>query len=314
MTSADPGRWHVRLVVNPASSAVNDKVRDVTRNALAGFDLTEVETAHRDHATELSREAADEGVDVVVVLGGDGTVNEAANGLLDSGTALAALPGGSTNVFARTIGLAPKPPAAAVQLADAMARRSTRRIGTGTANGRAFLFHAGMGFDAAVVAQVERHSSLKRKIGQAIFVYAAFATWFRHYDHRRPQFALELPDGTQVDDGYFTICLLTNPYTFLGPRPLNVAPGADGEGGLTAVTLRTLRVRSLLGVVGRALGSGEAVARHPDTDVRPDLPALTIRAYDRVALQVDGDYLGEVTEVELRHRPDRLTIVVPAAT
>jgi diacylglycerol kinase family enzyme len=311
MSVGVPTPWRVRLIVNPASSAVTNRVRDVTRHALASFDLTEVETARRDHATDLAREAAAEGVDVVVVLGGDGTVNEAANGLLDTGTALATLPGGSTNVFARTLGMAPKAAAAAPQLTAALGRRSTRRIGTGSANGRAFLFHAGVGFDAAVVAQVEQHASLKRTIGQGIFVYAAFATWFRHYDHSRPQFSLELPDGTRVDEGYFTICLLTNPYTFLGPRPLNVAPGATGEAGLTAVTLRTLRVGSLLSVVGKALGTGDGVARHRDTDVRRDLPSLTIRAYDRVPLQVDGDYLGEVTEVELRHQPDRLTVVVP---
>jgi diacylglycerol kinase family enzyme len=305
----------VRLIVNPAASSVTDRVRADVHQALAAHDVTEVQTEARDHATDLAREAATDGVDAVVVLGGDGTVNEGANGILDAGadtpTVLGALPGGSTNVFTRTMGLPRKPAAAAAVVAEALTRGSIRRIPVGRVNGRAFLFHVGIGYDAAVVEQVETHNSLKRTVGQAVFVWAAFATWFRHYDHSRPQFSLELPDGTRVDEGYFTICLLTNPYTFLGPRPLNVAPGATGEAGLTAVTLRTLRVGSLLSVVGKALGTGDGVARHRDTDVRRDLPSLTIRAYDRVPLQVDGDYLGEVTEVELRHQPDRLTVVVP---
>ena len=300
-----------RLIVNPAASAVTDKKREAVRRALARHDVEEVETEERDDATQMAREAADAGVDWVVVLGGDGTANEVANGLLGTDTALAALPGGSTNVFVRTLGMSPKLGRAAAQVDDALARGSTRLMPVGMANERAFLFHVGLGFDAAVVAQVERRSTLKRTIGQAIFVYAAFATWFRHFDHRNPGFTVEFEDGSLVDDGYFSICLNTNPYTYLGPKPLNVAPGATGESGLTAVTLRTLEVRSVLGVTARALGSGDRVARHPRVDHRRDLRRVTVRGYRPVPWQADGDYLGEADRIVLTQSPHRLRVVVP---
>ena len=304
-------RRRVRLIVNPAASAVSDKSRRAVRHALAIHDVEEVETEKRDDATDLAREAAQAGVDAVVVLGGDGTANEAANGLLGTDTALAALPGGSTNVFVRTLGLAHKPAPAAAQVSEALARSSLRRMPVGMAGDRAFLFHVGLGFDAAVVAQVERRSSLKRTIGQAVFVYAAFATWFRHYDTREPAFALEFEDGTVVEDGYFSIVLNTNPYTYLGPRPLNVAPGATGENGLTVVTLRTLKVGVLLGVTGRALGRGDRVGQHPQVDHRRDLGRITVEGRRPVPWQADGDYLGETEHLVLAQSPHRLPVVVP---
>ena len=303
----------MRLIVNPAASAVSTRVRAAVNRALADHDLDEVETKERNHAAELAREAAAAGIEAIVVLGGDGTVNEAANGLLSGGSSasLAPLPGGSTNVFARTMGLPRHPDDAAARIADALAAGSSRTIPVGWANGRAFLFHVGIGFDAAVVGQVERRSALKRKIGQAIFVYAAFATWFRHFDHSRPRFGVAFDDGSTVDDGYFGICLNTNPYTFLGPRPLNVAPGATGEGGLTMVTLRKLKVGALLGVTGRAMGKGDRVGRHRDVDLRRDQTHLVVRGHGPVPWQADGDYMGEADELVLTSEPDRLRVVVP---
>jgi len=303
-------RLNVRLIVNPYASTVTPKSVAKGRQGLAAHDVTEVTTTCRDHATELARDAADEGVDAVAVLGGDGTVNEAANGLLGAATetVLAPLPGGSTNVFVRTLGLPRKPGRAAVAVAAALGEGSVRRIPVGTANGRVFLFHVGIGFDAAVVAQVERRADLKRKIGQAIFVYAAFATWFRHYDRTRPRFRVESDDGPGVD-GYFAICLNTNPYTYLGARPFNVAPGATGEQGLTAVTLTKFGVGALLGVTARALGKGESVARHPAVDTRRDQSRLVVAGHGPVPWQADGDYLGEFTELVLTQASKRLLVV-----
>src|SRR5918996_828195 len=171
------------LLVNTSASSVTPRSRVVIGKALAAdHELTLAETSRRGHAARLAQGAAADGVEVVVVLGGDGTLNEAANGLAGTACALAPLPGGSTNVFARTIGLPNDPIEATGGLLDALARRSIRRVGLGSVNGRYFLFHTGVGFDAAVVEQVERRAGLKRRIGQAVFVYAAFATWFRHFD------------------------------------------------------------------------------------------------------------------------------------
>ena len=153
----------ITLIVNPSASSVTARGRVVITKALAAdHDVTVAETARRGHATQLAAEAAARGAEVVVVLGGDGTLNEAANGLAGTTTALAPLPGGSTNVFARTIGLSDDAIEATGILLDALAHGSTRRIGLGSVNGRYFLFHVGIGFDAAVVAEVERRGSLKR--------------------------------------------------------------------------------------------------------------------------------------------------------
>ncbi len=218
---------NVLLIVNTSASSVTARARVVIRKALsADHDVTMVETGRRGHATRLALDAAAVGTDVVVVLGGDGTLNEAANGLAGSETALATLPGGSTNVFARTIGVVDDPIEATGQLLAALSRGAIRRIGLGSVNGRYFLFHVGCGFDAAVVEQVERRAGLKRYAGHPLFVYAGFDTWFRHYDRSRPRFAVQFKDGSTVD-GYLCICLNTNPYTYLGSRPLNLAPEAD---------------------------------------------------------------------------------------
>lgn len=301
------------LIINPSASSVDWKSRMAANSALVGdHDLTTVETTKRDDATGLAREAADDGFDAVVVLGGDGTLNEAANGLAGTDTALAALPGGSTNVFARTIGMAPKVTRAAPQLQAALGRTDTMRtFGLGTVNGRHFLFHLGVGYDAEVVAQVERRAALKRKIGQAIFVYSSFSTYFKHYDHRRPSFALDFPDGTSVEDGFFTICLNTNPYTYLGRRPLSVTPDTGPERGLVTVTTRKLKVRTLLTLFGSALGRGEILRRSKDVDYHTDLASLTVRGHKPFPHQVDGDYLGRATELKVTHGEANIRLIVP---
>ncbi|MGI8807213.1 MAG: diacylglycerol/lipid kinase family protein [Acidimicrobiales bacterium] len=303
----------VLLLINPSASSVDWKSRMAANSALVSdHDVTTVETTKRDDATGLARQAADDGFDAVVVLGGDGTLNEAANGLAGTNTALAALPGGSTNVFARTIGMAPKVTRAAPQLQEALTRTDTMRtFGLGTVNGRHFLFHLGIGYDAEVVAQVERRSSLKRKIGQAIFVYASFSTYFKHFDRRRPSFALDFPDGTSVEDGFFTICLNTNPYTYLGRRPLSVTPDTGPERGLVTVTTRRLNVRTLLTLFGSALGSGEILRRSKHVDYHTDLASLMVRGHQPFPHQVDGDYLGRVTELQVSHGQAEIRLIVP---
>ena len=302
------------LLINPSASSVDWKSRMAANSALvADHDLTTVETTKRDDATDLARQAAEDGFEAVVVLGGDGTLNEAANGLAGTSTALAALPGGSTNVFARTIGMSPKATKAAPQLAAALERGndSLRTFGLGTVNGRHFLFHLGVGYDAEVVAQVERRSSLKRKIGQAIFVYSSFSTYFKHYDHKRPSFALDLPDGTSVEDGFFTICLNTNPYTYLGRRPLSVTPDTGPERGLVTVTTKKLKVRTLLTLFGSAMGHGAILRRSKNVDYRTDLKSLTIRGHKPFPHQVDGDYLGESMELKVSHGEASIRLIVP---
>ena len=297
--------------MNSSASSVTARSRVVIQKALSADHEVEVaETSRRDHAMRLAQGAAADGVEVVVALGGDGTLNEAANGLFGTETALATLPGGSTNVFARTIGLPNDPIEATGVLLDALAADSIRRVDVGTANGRCFLFHVGIGFDAEVVHQVERRGSVKRWAGHALFAWSAVDTWFRHYDRSRPRFAVRFADQT-VDDGYFAICLNTDPYTFLGNRPFALAPGAGLDNGLSMVTMRTLSVGPLVRLATRALSSGSGLRSGRHLDVRHDQHEIVVESDRPFPHQVDGDYLGEVERLVLRHEPDALRLVLP---
>lgn len=272
------------------------------------------ETNRRGHATRLAQGAAAEGVEVVVVLGGDGTLNEAANGLAGTATALAPLPGGSTNVFARTIGLPNDPVEATGALLDALSRRSLQRIGLGSVNDRYFLFHTGVGFDAAVVRQVERRVGLKRYAGHPLFVYATLTTWLRHYDRSQPHFRVEFPgDGDAagaVKDGYFTIVMNSSPYTFLGNHPFHIAPEADLSRGLVAVTIRNLGPRMVVALARAAFGEAGRLAHTPSVDYRTDLSELSVIGDAPFPYQVDGDYLGDIGRLNFRHVPDVLDLVM----
>ena len=235
----------VLLLVNSSASSVTARSRVVIQKALsADHEVTLAETSRRGHATRLAQGAASSGTEVVVVLGGDGTLNEAANGLARTSCALAAAARRLDQRVrphdraARTT--RSRPPATC---STPSATTASSGSGSASVNGRYFLFHVGMGFDAAVVAQVERRAGLKRYAGHPLFVYAGFDTWIRHYDRSRPRFSVRFADGTVVDDGYLSICLNTNPYTYLGNRPLNLAPEATLDRGLAMVTLRTLGVR-----------------------------------------------------------------------
>ena len=295
------------LVVNPASSSVTARARVVIAKALgADHEVTVAETSRRGHAARLAQGAAAEGVDVVVVLGGDGTVNEAANGVAGTRTALGVLPGGSTNVFARTIGMTNDPVEATGELVSALGRRSWRRVGLGTVNGRYFCFHVGVGFDAAVVKAVERRGDLKRYAGHPLFVAAGLAT-FRRYDRRR--FRVEAP-GAAVS-GSFAICLNTDPYTYLGNRSLRIAPEATLDRGLVMVTFRSLDPLTLGGAIASALGPSGRLPRSKWVDYRTDLAALDVTGSAPIPYQVDGDFLGDATTLAFRHEPDALELVLP---
>jgi diacylglycerol kinase family enzyme len=302
----------VLLIVNSSASSVTARGKVVIQKALsADHEVAVAETSRRGHATRLALDAAGNGTEVVVVLGGDGTLNEAANGLAGSRTALAALPGGSTNVFARTIGLPNDPIEATGDLLAALAAGSVRRVGLGSVNGRYFLFHVGMGFDAAVVEQVEKRSQLKRYAGHPLFVYSGFATWFRHFDRSRPRFAVHHEDGTVIDDAYLAICLNTNPYTYLGNIPLDLAPEATLDRGLAMVTIRTMAFARMMRIIGSALVSGKHLRSSRWSDHRTDLSSVVVEGYGPFPYQVDGDHLGDAERLEIRHEPEVLDLVLP---
>lgn len=299
------------LVVNSFASSVTARNTVVVHRALAqGHDVEVVETNRRGHATRIAQDAARRGVDLVVGFGGDGTLNEVATGIAGTDTALGVLPGGSTNVFARTLGMPNDPVEAVKGLVRGLDAGNLRPIGLGRVNSRYFCFHTGIGFDAAVVKQVERHASLKRWAGHPLFIYAAVSTWATHYDRHTPHFSLRFPDGTSVPDGYFTIVLNTNPYTYLGNRPLDLSHEASLDRGLVAITFRTMKVGAILSSLAGALRGG-GVEPSDYLDERVDLTHFEMTGAKPFPYQVDGDYLGESTHLTFQHCPDAVRLCMP---
>ena len=285
----------------------------VVHRALSqGNEVEVVETNRRGHATRFAQDAARRGFDVVIGYGGDGTLNEVATGVAGTDTALGVLPGGSTNVFARTLGMPNDPIVAVQQLAAGIAADAIEPIGLGKVNGRYFCFHTGVGYDAAVVKEVERRASMKRWLGHPLFIYAALRTWMVKYDRNQPHFRVESGTADPVVDGYFTVVLNTNPYTYLGNRPLDLSPAATLDRGLVAITFRTMKVSAILGGLGGALRGG-GVRPSGTLDLQTDLTALTISHDMPFPYQLDGDYLGETRRLEFTHVPEAVRLVRPQA-
>jgi diacylglycerol kinase family enzyme len=307
----------ILLVVNSFASSVTARNTVVVHQALSRHhEVQVVETNRRGHATRFAQDAARRGVDVVIAFGGDGTLNEVATGVAGTDTALGVLPGGSTNVFARTLGM-PNDPVAAVQmLVDGLRSVGSvdeiRRIGLGRVNGRYFCFHTGIGFDAAVVRAVEKRASLKRWAGHPLFIYAAMRTWLVGYDRHRPHFRLRPENGRPSDtiDGYFTVVLNTNPYTYLGNRPLDLSRAATLDRGLVALTFTTMSATAVVRSLAGALQGGGVKPSAHLTEYT-DLTRLVVDDDNPFPYQVDGDYLGETTRLEFDHVPDAVRLLLP---
>ncbi len=308
----------VLLIVNSFASSVTARNTVVVHRRLSrGHDVEIVETNRRGHATRFAHDAARRGIDVVIGFGGDGTLNEVATGIAGSDTALGVLPGGSTNVFARTLGMPNDPVEAADLLAGGIDAADFRPIGLGQVNGRYFCFHTGIGFDAAVVEQVERRGSLKRWLGHPLFIYAGLSTWLRGYDRSTPHFRLD-SDGTSssggaVDNGFFSIVLNTNPYTYLGNRPLDLSPAATLDRGLVVITFRTMQASAILKSLAGALKGG-GVQPAPHLDIRTDVTRMVVEHATPFPYQVDGDALGTTSRLEFVHVPNAVQLVFPRPT
>ena len=303
------------LVVNSFASSVTPRNTVVVHRRLSrDHDVEVVETNRRGHATRFAVDAARRGLDAVIAFGGDGTLNEVATGVAGTETALGVLPGGSTNVFARTIGLSNDPVAAADELADALGEGHITPVGLGTVNGRHFCFHTGVGFDAAVVAAVERRASLKRWFGHPLFIWSTVSTWSRGFDRARPNHSVTAGDGRSIDGAFLTVVLNTSPYTFLGNRPVDLAPVASLDRPLVVVSLTRLDLTTLGGTFLDAVRG--AAPRRRGVEVWEDVTSVRVAAASPTAemsYQVDGDHLGELPTLDFEHAPGSLRLVRPKA-
>ena len=302
------------LVVNPKATATTPGVREVLAHALASeTKLDVVETQARGHAVELAQQAVQDGLDVVVALGGDGTVNEVVNGLLAGGPradlpALAVVPGGNANVFARALGLPESPVEATSVLLEGLAQDRRRAVNLGKADDRWFTFCAGIGLDAAVVRKVEQRRAEGAKATPGLFVRQALGHFFLHADRSEPELALERPGQEPVPLGLALVCN-SDPWTYLASRPVRPCPTASFDSGLDLFGVRHLGTVTVLRHLRQILSAqprlrGRALVTEHDAD------ELVLSARHPVPLQVDGDDLGDVTRVVLRSVRSALDVVV----
>jgi diacylglycerol kinase family enzyme len=301
------------LVVNPEATTTTPAGRDVLAHALASeLKLEVLQTQYRGHAAESAQRAAAAGVELIVALGGDGTVNEVVNGMLAEGPgaapAMAVVPGGSANVFARALGISPDPLEATAGLLAALGEERSRWIGLGQADNHWFTFNAGLGWDADVVVAVDRARKGRGEATASRYLRTAIT----HYLHQRrhpPRLSVTLPGEPPEPELALVMVTNTDPWTYLGRRPLRTNPGASFDAGLSLLALRNLRLRTVLPTVARAFRGKGA---HSGVNVlrRDDLPVVEVRSQNPVGLQLDGDYLGERTEVQFRAVPSALRVVV----
>lgn len=310
-------------MVNPKATTTSERSRDVLVRALRSeVDLTVWYTRRRGHATDLAREAAEQGVDLVVTLGGDGTVNEVVNGLLTAQPAtvdlaqpiaerlpaLATVPGGSTNVFARALGLPREWPEGTSMILEALRLGRSRTIGLGRADDRYFTFCAGFGLDAAVVHRVESARRRGRVSTPALYLRSAVNHYFLGSDRRHPTISLDRPGEATEGELATVIVQNTAPWTYLGEREVNPNPDASFDLGLDVMALRQLRVASTARTVTQIL------SRQPDPRGRQvlrlhDLDEFTLVSARPQAFQLDGDYLGERESVRFTSVPAALRVI-----
>ena len=309
-------RVRALLIVNPRATTTTKPVLDTIVSTLATqAEIEVVETRHRGDARDIAVRAADEGWDALLVLSGDGTINEVVNGLMDKGVAAAqlpaigALPGGNANVFTRDLGVPADPVAAVGVIAARLGAGTTRTIGLGLAGDRYFTFNAGLGWDAEVVRGVEEQRAQGRPASTGLYMRTALRQYYRLTDRRHPELTVAAADGTEIDPVALAIISNTTPWSYAGQRPISPTPAASFDAGLDAFMLRRLRTISTLNAMrqmarrsGRPLTGKYVVSLH-------DQAEITVRSRKPVALQVDGDYVGDAESVTFRSVPGALRVI-----
>ena len=299
------------VIINPVATKMSDRLRSLVVYALQGrYDVSVVDTEAKGHAIELCREAAAKHFDVVVAFGGDGTVNEAANGLAGSRTALTCLPGGSNNVVAKLLGIPTDVVDATEHLLHMADRWAPRTVDLGIVNGRYFTFAAGMGLDASVVKRVDANPRLKKRFGPFYFVECAIVTFLRRYVVHPPRLAVEV-DGRTVGGVSLFVQNAEN-YTYFNDRPVPLVEGARFDSGcLAGVVLTRARPYDVPTVTFRALSGAARIAKHKGIDAFGAFGEAVVRSTDGrpIPIQVDGDHIGDELEARFGIAPGALHVV-----
>ncbi len=305
------------IIVNPYATTVSDRLKNLVVYALQGrYEVEAVSTEARDHATEIGREAVGGGYDLVVAFGGDGTLNEVANGLAGTDVPVSVLPGGSTNVVARTFGIPNDVVDATEHLLSLADDFRPHPIDLGTANGRRFVFSCGIGLDASVVERVDSNPKLKAKMGPYYYTWSAVSALYRGYLRNPARMRVEI--GGETVEGITTLAQNSDPFTYFSKRPVRVCENiAIDDGTLSVGVLRKLGQRHLPTLVPRLLSKSGGAAAHRQISHFEDVTAATITSISlnpdgslrELPVQVDGDYIGLQERVALGIEPGALRFV-----
>ena len=305
------------VIVNPYATTMSDRLKHLVVYALLGrYDVTAIDTQRKGHAIELVAEAARERYDVVVAFGGDGTVNEAANGLAGTGTPLTCLPGGSNNVFCKMLGIPNDVVDATEHLLALADRFEPRRIDLGIANGRRFVFACGSGLDASAAMRVDQRPKLKARGGPYYYGWVALASFYREYLRNPVRMRLECQG--QGIEGITVLAQNSDPFSYFGRRPIRVCEGiAIDDGTLSVAVLRRAAQRDLAPVVTRVLTERLRASRNRQIDHFDDVLEARVSSVSTgddgeprpFPVEVDGDYIGVHSELDLAIDPGALTIV-----
>lgn len=314
------------LVVNPKATATTDRTRDVLIHALADqFDLEAVRTDHRGHAMELGARAVSEDLDVVVTLGGDGTVNETINGMMsvrgDRGPEqlprFGAVPGGSANVFSRALGFPIDPVEATGELVDALRNERTRTIGLGHAsgisdNGDAFdrwiTFNAGLGLDAEIIHNMEAARAKGKEATPTRYLMTTLQTFFAGTNRKDPAMTIFVPGQGTVEGVFLAIIQNASPWTYLGTLAVNPLPETTWDSGLGVWAVRRrMRVAEGLRYARRVVMQSKAGSTK-SLFVGKDLAEFSVACDPAVQLQIDGEGLGSVTSATFTSHANMLRV------
>jgi diacylglycerol kinase family enzyme len=308
-STARPRRMLV--IVNPIATKMTEKVRNLVVYALQGrYEVTTRETEAKGHAIELCRAAAAEGYDVVVAFGGDGTVNEAANGLAGTATALTCLPSGSNNVVAKLLGIPTDLVDATEHLLHVADRWAPRAVDLGLVNGRHFTFAAGMGLDASVVERVDGNPVLKKRFGPFYFLQSAIVTFLSRYVVKPPRLEVSV-DGRTVGGVSLFVQNAEN-YTYFNAKPVPLVEGARFDSGcLAGVVLTRALPHDVPTITFRALSGAARVAKHRAIDAFGAFHEAEVRSTDgrAIPIHVDGDHIDDVLEARFSIAPGALQVV-----
>jgi diacylglycerol kinase family enzyme len=302
------------VVVNPRATATTERQRDVLAHALGSVADLQIEpTRNRGHAAALACRAMRDGVDLVVALGGDGTVNEVVNGLLTDGVhhrvpALGVVPAGSTNVFARALGLPNDPIEATGLLLDAVRHGRRRPVSMARADERWFTFAAGLGFDAGIIARVERHRGRGRTSTDALYARAGVREFYSS-DRRHPHIRIELGDGEVIENVFMAVVANGDPWTYVGQRPLRPAPQASFDAGLDIYARTRMNTTGVLWSISQ-MGRRKPRLPRRGAKLLHDVGHFVLRSDVPLPFQVDGDLVGPQDVVEFTSFPNAISVVL----